>query len=72
MKKTKGQLLLDDFLHKLDASLGLMSSKPIITLEELRPAWEAREKLEKYLSTPQRDSLGHFLPEEPSIPESEA
>jgi hypothetical protein len=60
-KRTKGQQLLDDFLHKLDTSLRLSSSKPVVTLEELQPAWEAREKLEQYLSTPQRDDTGKFL-----------
>jgi len=65
MSRTKGQLLLDDFLNKLDKSLRLSSTKPVITLEELQPAWEAREKLENYLSTPQRDSEGKFLPAQP-------
>ena len=62
-KRTHGQLLLDDFLKKLDISLKKMSEQPSIDLEELQPAWDAREKLEKYLSTPQRDSRGKFLSE---------
>ena len=61
MKKSKGQILLDDFLTKLDKSLQTMRTKHEITLDELRPAWEAREKLEAYLS-PKRDSKGKFLP----------
>lgn len=62
-KRTKGQLLLDDYLLKVGLSLDLARKNNMITLEELQPAWEAREKLEKYLSTPQRDSNGLFIKE---------
>lgn len=59
--RTKGQILLDDFLRELDKSLAVATKNNVITIDELRPAWIAREKLEKYLSTPQRDSKGLFL-----------
>lgn len=62
-KRTHGQQLLDDFLTKLDKSIRTMEARHSITLDELEPAWEAREKLEKYLSTPQRDSEGKFIKE---------
>lgn len=59
-KKSKGLSLLDDFLTKVDHSLKIMEKKGVITLEELQPAWEAREKLEDHLS-PARDNKGHFI-----------
>lgn len=60
-KRTHGQLLLDDFLEKLGASLKAMEEKNQVDLSELNPAWEARDKLEAYLSTPQRDNNGKFI-----------
>lgn len=59
-KKNKGQLLLEDFLSKLDDSLRIARENNTITLEELKPAWEAGDKLEAYLNPPRNDK-GHFL-----------
>ena len=60
-KRTHGQQLLDDFLQKLGESLKAMETKKQVDLSELTPAWEARDKLEAYLATPQRDNTGKFL-----------
>ena len=51
--KTKGQLLLEDFLNKLGKSLQTRE------WDDLVAGWDAREKLELYLSPP-RDEKGHF------------
>ena len=67
MNKSKGQILLEDFLVKVDQMLTIMREKGIITLDELEPVWEAREKLEAYLS-PKRDAKGHFIKTHPLAP----
>lgn len=64
MSKSKGQLLLDDFLKKSSIAFTIMREKGTITLDELTPAWDARAKLEAYLSPP-RDDKGHFLSSKP-------
>jgi hypothetical protein len=54
MKKTKGQLLFEDFLAKLGKSLktGIW--------DDLVAGWDARKKLEQYLN-PERDKRGRFI-----------
>lgn len=68
-KRTHGQTLLDDFIKKLGKSLDVTQKEGVVDLDKLTPAWEARDKLEAYLSTPQRDSTGKFLPT-PTTPSS--
>lgn len=60
---SKGKQLLDDFLDKANRCYVLMMEKRVITLDELRPTWEARERLEAYLDPP-RDEKGHWLPQQ--------
>jgi hypothetical protein len=57
---SKGEQLFDDFLAKLEISLRKAREQNVITLDDLRPAWEARAKLEAYLDPP-RDDKGRFL-----------
>jgi hypothetical protein len=60
---SKGKQLLDDFLDKLGVSLRKAREQNVITLDDLKPAWEARERLEAYLDPP-RDDKGHWLPQQ--------
>lgn len=57
---SKGKQLLDDFLNKLDISMTKAREQNVITLDDLQPVWEARERLEAYLDPP-RDKQGHFM-----------
>lgn len=64
MKKSKGQLLFEDFLAKLEVSMRKAREQNVITLDDLQPTWEARDRLEKFL-TPPRNEKGYFLPSKP-------